>query len=107
MKIKKTLIILLCFPLIGFGQSHFIDDYRLEKNFIIRLSKIIGQSEAIRLKNKNVIFKLMKFFEYLIKWKVSLLLAVIFLAKGQKEKSKYIVMVRWQVILGYFMKEQL
>ena len=87
--------------------SHFIDDYRLEKNFIIRLSKIIGQSEAIRLKNKNVIFKSMKFFEYLIKWKASLLLALVFLAKGQKEKSKYIVMVRWQVILGYFMKEQL
>ena len=35
------------------------------------------------------------------------LLAIIFLAKGQKEKSKYIVMVRWQVILGYFMKEKL
>ena len=87
--------------------SHFIDDYRLEKNFIIRLSKIIGQSEAIRLKNKNIIFKMMKLFEYLIKWKVSLLLAFIFLSKGQKEKSKYIVMVRWQVILGYFIKKKL
>ena len=32
------------------------------KNFIIRLSKIIGQSEAIRLKNKNIIFKMMKLF---------------------------------------------
>ena len=30
MKIKKTLIILLCFPIIGFGQSHFIDDYSLQ-----------------------------------------------------------------------------
>ena len=87
--------------------SHFIDDYRLEKNFIIRLSKIIGQSEAIRLKNKNIIFKMMKLFEYLIKWKMSLLLAFIFLSKGQIEKSKYIVMVRWQVILGYFIKKQL
>ena len=87
--------------------SHFIDDYRLEKNFIIRLSKIIGQSEAIRLKNKNIIIKMMKLFEYLIKWKMSLLLAFIFLSKGQIEKSKYIVMVRWQVILGYFIKKQL
>ena len=87
--------------------SHFIDDYRLEKNFIIRLSKIIGQSEAIRLKNKNIIFKMMKLFEYLIKWKMSLLLAFIFLSKGQIEKSKYIVMVRWQVILGYFIKKKL
>ena len=87
--------------------SHFIDDYRLEKNFIIRLSKIIGQSEAIRLKNKNIIFKMMKLFEYLIKWKMSLLLAFVFLYKGQIEKSKYIVMVRWQVILGYFIKKQL
>ena len=38
---------------------------------------------------------------------VSLLLALLFLAKGQKEKAKYIAMVRWQVIIGYFIKEQL
>ena len=35
-----------------------------KKTLFIRLSKIIGQSEAIRLKNKNFIFKSMKFFEF-------------------------------------------
>jgi len=87
--------------------SHFIDDYRLKKDFIIRLSKIIGQSEAIRLKNKGLFAKFSKLLEYVLKWKAAIVLAFVFLLKAQPQKAKYIVMVRWHVILGYFLKEKI
>lgn len=83
--------------------EHFMDDYRLEYNFLKRLSKIIGQSERLRLKGLSFqLFK--KFVEYVFKYKVSLLLAFGFLIKGDGPKAKYIVMIRWNVFRGFFMK---
>lgn len=80
---------------------HFIDDYRLEKKFIVRLSKIIGQSEFIRLKNGSFTPKLLKLCEYVFKYFASLVIAVAFVFFGQFSKAKYIILVRWNVIQGY------
>ena len=63
-KLKKNNVKILYSPTIE--VEHFIDDYRLEKKFIIRLSKIIGQSEAIRLKDSNLLLTI-KFLEYTLK----------------------------------------
>ena len=80
-----------------------MDDFRLEYKFLQRLSKIIGQSERLRLKGQTFqLFK--KFVEYVFKYKVSLILAFGFLLKGERLKAKYIVMVRWNVLRGFFMK---
>ena len=87
--------------------SHFIDDYRLEKSFIVRLSKVIGQSEAIRLKNKKFLKKFLKQGEYLFKLGAALLLSLSFMAKGQPLKAGYIILVRWFVFVGYYIDKKL
>lgn len=87
--------------------EHFMDDFRLEKKFIIRLSKIVGQSEAIRLKDASFGSKLFKLIEYKFKLGASLFLAIGFLFKGQPAKSKYIILVRWHILIGFFIKKKI
>jgi len=101
LKLKAAGLKILYVPTIY--VEHFMDDFRLEYKFLQRLSKIIGQSERLRLKGQTFqLFK--KFVEYVFKYKVSLILAFGFLLKGERLKAKYIVMVRWNVLRGFFMK---
>lgn len=103
-KLKKNNEKILYIP--NIDVDHFIDDYRLEKSFIIRLSKIIGQSEAIRLKD-SVIGRMVKFLEYLFKLGVSFVLAFFFILKKQSSKATYILLVRYYVLIGFFIKEKI
>ena len=103
-KLKKAGLKTLYIPTLE--VEHFIDDYRLEKNFIIRLSKIIGESEAIRLRNDSLILKFNKFGEYCLKLIAAFILSVSFISKGQWMKAHYILLVRWYILLGYFSKPQ-
>lgn len=103
-KLKKNNEKILYIPTID--VNHFIDDYRLEKSFIIRLSKIIGQSEAIRLKD-SFIGRMVKFLEYLFKLGVSFVLAFFFILKKQSSKATYILLVRYYVLIGFFIKEKI
>lgn len=82
--------------------EHFIDDYRLEKKFIKKLSKIVGQSEAIRLKDHPFSHKLMKFVEYCFKYCAALIISAGFVLTGEFSKARYLVLVRWNVIIGFF-----
>jgi len=80
---------------------HNIDASRLTEEFIIKLSIQIGATEKIRLKeNKSGLYS--KLFEYLWKQKASFILYFLFLLKGQKAKAKYIVMIRWYILVGFF-----
>ena len=88
-------------------MSHFIDDYRLEESFIIRLSKVIGQSEYIRLQNSNITQRLVKQIEYLVKLKIAFGLGLLFLLGGSYLKAKYLILVRWNVLKGYYISEKL
>ena len=102
-KLKKNNVKILYSPKIE--VEHFIDDYRLEKKFIIRLSKIIGQSEAIRLKDSY--FKLViKFLEYILKLNLAFVLALVFLLDNHLPKAKYILVVRYYVLLGFFIRKK-
>ena len=87
--------------------EHFMDDFRLEKKFIIRLSKIVGQSEAIRLKDASFGAKLSKLFEYKFKLGASFIIALGFLFKGKPSKAKYIILVRWHILIGFFIKKRI
>jgi glycosyltransferase involved in cell wall biosynthesis len=104
-KLKKAGLKTLYIPQLK--VEHFIDDYRLEASFIKRLSKIIGQSEAIRLRNESFLQKLIKFGEYLFKFGAACMLAIGFLFQGAVAKSKFILMVRWYVIIGFFIKSKI
>lgn len=86
--------------------EHFIDDYRLEKSFIIRLSKIIGESEAIRLKQHSIFSKLLKLLEYKFKLGAAILLATYFTFSGKLSKARYILIVRWYVLIGFIFVQE-
>ena len=102
LKLKAAGLKILYVPTIY--VRHFMDDYRLEESFIRRLSKVIGNSERVRLKG-NTGGLISKFFEYWFKYGASLILALGFIFKGQMIKAKYIVLIRWNVIVGFFKKE--
>ena len=104
-KLKKAGLKTLYIP--ELSVEHFIDDYRLEKSFITKLSKIIGQSEAIRLSNESLITKTTKFFEYILKFMAAGVLAMRFVIFGQVSKANYILLVRWYVVLGFFIKSKI
>lgn len=103
-KLKKNNEKILYIP--NIDVDHFIDDYRLEKSFIIKLSKIIGQSEAIRLKG-SFTGKTIKFLEYLFKLGASIALSFVFIFKNQWIKAHYILLVRYYVLIGFFIKHKL
>jgi glycosyltransferase involved in cell wall biosynthesis len=103
-KLKKNNVKILYSPTIE--VEHFIDDYRLEKKFIIRLSKIIGQSESIRLKDNNLLLTI-KFLEYTLKILIAFILAFGFLINKKQNKAQYILIVRYYVLLGFFIKNKI
>jgi glycosyltransferase involved in cell wall biosynthesis len=86
--------------------QHFMDDFRLEKKFIVRLSKIVGQSERIRLNEFGILSKLVKLVEYIFKCFASFAFAFIYTFKLEFSKAYYIVLVRWYVLIGFFIKKQ-
>jgi glycosyltransferase involved in cell wall biosynthesis len=103
-KLKKAGLKILYIP--ELSVNHFIDDYRLEKSFVINLSKTIGQSETIRLKNHNLLL-FIKILEYVLKLFIAFIIAINFCFKCQFSKAKYIVLVRYYVLEGFFLKQKL
>ncbi|MEY3236621.1 MAG: hypothetical protein RI883_722 [Bacteroidota bacterium] len=104
-KLKKAGLKTLYLPTLK--VEHFIDDYRLEKGFIIRLSKIIGQSEAIRLKETSKSEKFIKLIEYIFKFGAALIISLGFLFTWQFSKAYYLILVRWNVLHGFFIKQKI
>lgn len=104
-KLKKARLTTLYIPTLE--VEHFIDDYRLEKSFIIRLSKIIGQSEAIRLKNAPISERILKLLEYKFKLGAAFIIALGFGLTGQFSKAYYLILVRWNVLFGFFIKHKI
>jgi len=103
-KLKKNKVNILYVPTIE--VDHFIDNYRLEKKFIVKLSKIIGQSEAIRLKENN--FKLgIKLLEYILKLNIAIVLALVFLLNKHITKANYILLVRYYILIGFFIRKKI
>ncbi|MFT5860009.1 MAG: glycosyltransferase involved in cell wall biosynthesis [Flavobacteriaceae bacterium] len=104
-KLKKAGLTTLYIPTLK--VQHFIDDYRLEKKFIKRLAKVTGQSEAIRIQEFGTGARLKKIIEYWFKYGASLFIALSFFLRGAPSKAKYVVMVRWNVLIGFFIKKPL
>jgi glycosyltransferase involved in cell wall biosynthesis len=84
--------------------NHCVDDYRLGKEHIKKLSRGVGASERLRtemLGTKNIILKIA---EYLFKFIAAFLLSFSFMIQMEKEKAWYIVMVRYYITVGFFRK---
>ncbi len=84
---------------------HHIDDYRLEKSYIKKLSYGIGISEKIRTMKIGLTAFLLKFAEFVFKFFASLLIAGGYVLKGEFEKAKYVVLFRYYILKGFFKKE--
>jgi len=85
--------------------NHFMDDFRVEEWFVRYLSQVVGNSERIRLKDTSLLSKFGKIIEYFFKYAAAIVLAIGFLLKGELAKAKYIILVRWHVLIGYFKKK--
>jgi len=81
---------------------HSVDDTRLTKPYIKRLSLGVGGSEMIRMKTKGSYAVFRKWIEYAVKMGASIVLAFLFLLKGQGSKGYYLLFVRWYATLGFF-----
>ncbi|MCK4662947.1 MAG: glycosyltransferase family 2 protein [Bacteroidales bacterium] len=83
---------------------HNIESYRLEPDFIKKLSILNGKTERIRLQSEPLIYTIIKPFEYLFKIIAAILIGISFIFKGQYIKAKYLVMIMWLSLIGFIKK---
>ncbi|MCF6366842.1 MAG: glycosyltransferase [Bacteroidales bacterium] len=103
LKLKENNIKILYAP--NVFVEHFIEEFRTTPEHIRKVSRTIGASEKLRLKNKPFKDRLNKSLEYFYKLSGSLVLFVIFTLKGEYPKGKYAVIIIWQTVIGYFSKK--
>ena len=84
---------------------HNIENYRLEYDYIKKLCIGIGLSERIRTQKLSPIELFKKLVEYLLKLIVALGLSFIYLLKFQFQKAKYIILIRYLILEGFFKKD--
>ena len=99
-KLKKNGIKVLYAP--NIYVNHHIDAYRIQPEFIDKISRSIGASERLRLSTEPTYKSVLKFFEYLYKFFGAIILYFIFLFKGQTPKGKYCVRIMKYTIAGFF-----
>lgn len=86
---------------------HNIEAYRLEHEFIKNLSRLNGHTERVRLQNDGFLPNITKALDYFIKLGASFIIAMVFMLKGQSPKGRYLVMVMWLSMRGfYYYKEE-
>ncbi len=84
--------------------QHFIDDFRTKKEYIVRVSKLNGKAENIRinsLPNKKNINYIKRLTDYLFKVSASLILWLIYTFKGQSIKGKMLFTSLWYQLVGF------
>ena len=101
-KMKKLKLKVLYVP--NIYVEHFMDDFRIEKNYIIKISKVVGHSEKVRLENSSPGLKFLKALEYVFKLGAAFFFMFYFGLTGSFAKAEYIVLVRWNVLKGFFIK---
>jgi len=82
--------------------NHYIPNQRVTEEGIIKLSKLNG-SEHRKLLRKSKLKLTLKFFDYLVKLGISLVLAFLFLLKGEPAKTK-IVKIMYYSLIGFISK---
>ncbi len=80
---------------------HNIDEKRMSKASVVKVSQLVGAGERERL-SPNLGTLALKFLEYVFKLGASFVLGLFFLLKGQAAKAYYIILVRWYVLWGFF-----
>jgi glycosyltransferase involved in cell wall biosynthesis len=85
---------------------HNIDAHRLTFDYFKKLFLKTGNEERKRVSVENGAMAVFaKGMEYIIKWKVSMILWFIFLLKGQAAKGRYTMYSQWYTLMGFLKKE--
>jgi glycosyltransferase involved in cell wall biosynthesis len=84
---------------------HNVDDYRLEYGYLKKLCRGIGLSEKIRTQKISSGKLFSKFLEYILKLAAAFGLAFIYLLKFDYQKAKYIILIRYLILTGFFKSE--
>lgn len=84
--------------------NHNIDAYRLEYEYLHKLSRIIGSSERIRLKQEPFVHTIIKPLEYFAKLIAGILIALKYWIQGYPAKASFLIEVRWIVLTSFFRK---
>lgn len=80
---------------------HYIDEKRIQHEAILKISRNIGESERISVRNGNNVLIIFKLFKYLFKLFAAFSISILFCLKGQYKKAKYLILVIWNTILGF------
>lgn len=81
---------------------HYMDQFRTEDWYIKKLSIQIGATERVRLKQESLIETIIKPFEYSFKFLAAIILGFNFIIKSKIPKARYLIWIRWLVLIGYF-----
>lgn len=85
---------------------HYIDAHRLEIENFRKLFLKTGNEEKRRVRAEHQTFGVLKkFFEFLFKWGASLILLLMYTAKGQYPKGKYVYISQWSTLKGFLQKD--
>jgi len=102
MKIKEAGYEVLYFP--DVVVQHFIDDFRTTREYIVKVSRLNGKSEYIRLDTLDAqknIKKFKRLIDYIFKVNASLALWFIYALKGEGIKGKMLFLSLWNQLSGF------
>jgi glycosyltransferase involved in cell wall biosynthesis len=80
--------------------NHTVDDERLHFENFRKLYLKTGNEEKIRLHGS-----MKKLLEYIIKLSASIIIFILFLLKGQREKGRYIFLSQYYTLKGFLMQK--
>ena len=83
---------------------HQIPASRITKEGVIQVSRVTGQGERARLIHAPFYAKVFKIVEYLFKQGAAFILGIKFLLRGESSKAYYLLLVRWYILKGFFLK---
>ncbi len=107
-KIKKAGYEILYLPEVV--VEHFIDDFRTKKEYVVRISRLNGRAENIRintLEKGKTLEKIKRMADYVFKVFASLILWMIFAMKGQWAKGKMLFLSLWNQLMGFIFPESI
>lgn len=84
----------------GLWVFHQIDEYRTTDENFSRLARLIGQEEANRISNADVIIKTKKILEFIFKWGAGFLLFLFYFFTGTPVKGRYILRYRYLALMS-------
>jgi len=79
---------------------HVIPESRFEPAYFRRLTRMSGVSERIRTLQHSLLAYLMRLLGEVVRWAMTLALALVYLLRGTPSKGGYLIHMRWNITRG-------